>query len=80
MSHKIDICKYLNICRHIIVHSPSTFPQVFSATHLCVIASRDTAGLLGVKLAPVPGPVGLAGVGLSLGLARGELSLMRSGL
>ena len=54
--------------------------QVFSATHLCVIASRDTAGLLGVKLAPVPGPVGLARVGLSLGLARGELSLMRSGL
>ena len=74
MSHKIDICKYLNICTVVDILLFTLHPlflgyQVFSATHLCVIASRDTAGLLGVKLAPV-----------SLGLARGELSLMRSGL
>ena len=77
MSHKIDICKYLNICRHIIVHSPSTFPQVSGILGHPLVCHRlpGHRGAPRSQARPSAGSGGAAQGGAVLGAGQGRAEL-----
>ena len=76
MSHKIDICKYLNVCRHIIVHSPSTFPQVSGILGHPLVCHR-LPGHCGAPWSQARPSAGSGGADLGAGQGRAELDEVR---